>query len=239
MHRKRGGVAFPALGSIVAGATAILAADRVSAEPFSYPHFDWIEPGAMRPIPHVAETTAACWETPTDACLRHAWRARMRQYRERELAAPAPGWHSYRVILDRSFFAPVSIRLDVDPSGAGRLTTHWLDRSRAVARGSSLIRRPARFSTRQPPVTAVSKEEVAAFEAALNAHGFDTIEADPEPEVVCSDGTSIVIEAVVDGRYRYVSRACSITNPAVARLGRTLIDLAKHKQPDERFNPEE
>jgi hypothetical protein len=198
-----------------------------------------MEPGARRPVPHVAETTAACWETPSDACLRRAWLARLRQYHERELAAPAAGWRSYRVIWDRSFFAPVSIRLDVAPSGAGRLTTHWLQRRRTIKRGKFLIRLSERFSSRQPPMIAVSKEEVLAFEAALRAQGFETIEADPESEIVCSDGSSFVVEAVVGGRYRYVSRECSIGEPAVSQMGLALVHLAARKQPDERFNPEE
>lgn len=107
----------------------------------------------------------------------------------------------YRVIYLPSFFAQVSMRLDVLPAGGGRLVLRSI---------------PPYCSDRAPPIEektyAISETDVAQVRDAFARANFWAVATTEDGEagerVVCSDGAGFFFEAVRNGGYRRVSRDC-------------------------------
>jgi hypothetical protein len=196
------------------------------------PSFDWIADGQHRPVPHTASVILACDFThPAEACLDAQWRKVLHSLSEVPLSAPAHG-RSYRLVWIRSFHRPAAIRIDVDEHGHAVLTTRW-------ARQGHHDHRPIQP---RPAPASLTQTEVAAIETALSTHGFSTMIADEQaiPDdkaVICSDGAEWIIEAVMDGRYRYVDGGCRWDQDAIVSMGEPFIDLAKRKTPSPDFEP--
>jgi hypothetical protein len=219
------------------------------------PHFGWIEKGEPRPTPHIAETEfglapapvlrtgidptgmkftelgdppSMCFRSGGAACLRRNWREVLKRFGDTELAAP-PGARSYRFLGFPSFSDWVSVQLDVRPDGTGMLVTSWVDHADGAAVGSG-----AR------PVTApVSQTETEIVERGIARSAFGRMVADPSAlwgQHACLDGATWVFEAYVRDRYRYVARhSCQAGEAQIKAMGKLLVDLARRKTPDARF----
>jgi hypothetical protein len=188
------------------------------------PQFDWIKAGDPRPTPRIAETaigiepmaflgvvgtpgspgSGTSWgPSPSDcyraaqpvACLRRNWLAVLGVLGERELSAPASG-RSYRLLLFPSFTPWISVRLDIQTDGSAKMAV-----SRALEDTTKGAKPLGRSSMNIDP------KDVAAVETDLKVDGFERLSPESERSAtICTDGTSVVLEALVDGRYRYVAR---------------------------------
>lgn len=188
------------------------------------PQFDWINAGESRPTPRIAETAIGIEPMPVlsvtgtpgtrgsvtrlgpspsecyndiqpIACLRRNWLAVLGVLGEGELSAPAGG-RSYRLLLFPSFAPWVSVRLDVRADGGGVMT---------ISRASENTLEGAKPLGRRSK--SIDAKDVDAVEADFEGGGFEHLSPEPEPSaIVCLDGSDMVLEAVVGGRYRYVAR---------------------------------
>ncbi len=204
------------------------------------PHFRWIEPGSPRPTPRFYRTERArrvygppngglvpalspseqteamkhdCVDGPgAMTCLRRNWQIILSEAGERELTSPNLG-RSYRLIELPACGPTSSFRMDVQPDGTGRVTFSWQG-----------VRRTA----------PVSVAEVSKVERRVRFSDFEIMVADPSAkfgrDIGCYDGASLVFEADVAGRYRYVARhSCQHGAPQVEAFGDLLIGLARDK----------
>lgn len=195
------------------------------SDPFGpRPVFDWIKAGDPRPTPRISETEIGIESMPvlsvtgkpgavgsvvslgdpsSDcyhdrqalACLRRNWLAVLGVLREDELSTPSGG-ESYRLLLFPSFAPWVSVRLDV---GADRTAVMTISKAlHSTLKGDT----PLGHSS-----ASISARDVDAMESALKAASFEHLSPEPEPSLnICMDGSDVVLEAVVDGRYRYIAR---------------------------------
>ena len=125
----------------------------------------------------------------------------------------------YRFLWMRTFNQPVSVRLDVQADGSGRVTV-------ATMRGESGF-----GSTLKGPPTVTSRladvEEVARFRELLQKNGFFAIPSVVRGDQQGTDGSDWRIEAIIGGRYHTASRwsPTSSQGPgkqAIAELGKAL-----------------
>ncbi len=162
-----------------------------------------------------------CHDGPeASACLHDNWLVLLREAGEGDLNAPAGG-RSYRLIEFPACGPTMSFRVDVAKSGAGVVTLAWP----GVRRSSPL-----------------SVADVAKVERRVNRSDFVVLVADPRAlfsrDPGCFDGVTLVFEADVGGRYRYVGRhSCQNGSPQVEALGEVLIGIARDKDlhPDDRI----
>jgi hypothetical protein len=133
----------------------------------------------------------------------------------------------YRLYYLPSFFPQVSFRLHVVPAGTGKLTVRW---KRGYCAPGSLEER----------TFGVSREDVAKLRDAFALAAFWKMTAteymDPTVEhVVCSDGITIFVEGVKDGRYHRISRSCSSWSEAMDMIIGLLHRVARMKTVDEQL----
>lgn len=133
-------------------------------------------------------------------CRLDIWRQTLSAYHQAELQPPAGG-RSYRLLMIQSNIitaTPTLYQLDIDATGAGKLSEVSL---LEVHDGKM---KDAFHAWSGPMATT----DVAAFEHALAATRFDVM---PKPDGLvhgCHDGENITLEAVKDGRYKWVSEPC-------------------------------
>jgi len=125
----------------------------------------------------------------------------------------------YRFLWRRSFHPPVSVRLDIEADGSGKVTV-------TTMKGESGF--PS--SLKGPPSTTsrlVGVEEVARFRELFRKTGFMTIPSTVRGDQQGTDGSDWRIEAVVGGHYHMASRwspkdSRGPGKEAIAELGKAL-----------------
>jgi hypothetical protein len=132
----------------------------------------------------------------------------------------------YRMVYLPSFFPQVSMRVNVVPNGTGRLTMRSI---------------PPYCGDRDPPIAekqrALSAADVAVLREAYTRADFwhrAKIEgndgADGVEAVVCTDGASVYLEAVRDGRHHRISRTC-LWDKAIEDTKAVFHHIAREKDP--------
>jgi hypothetical protein len=135
----------------------------------------------------------------------------------------------YRMVYLPSFYPQVLMRVNIWPTGDGRLTMRSI---------------PPYCGDRDPPIeqkqVGLTTAEIATlrdgyarydFWRRVKVEGRDG--ADGVESVICSDGATIYFEAVRDGRYHRVSRNCLWVR-AIENLKGLFHRLARTKDPHRR-----
>ncbi len=235
------------LRSLVCLALSVLFAGcgqgRIDSNLGPAPHFTWIKDGDARPAPRImrlmgpfGDRTSAiqsCHD-PADApaCLLRNWRTYLAALGQTELGA-ARVQRSYRALIEPACNGEIVVRLDVDANGQG------------IVRTTQAQVAPPRAALAKSPITpaeslwtrtaAASAQDVASVTHALRANWFDFITADPSALLIrgeAYDGMTGVIEAEVNGRYRYVARHSGEFNAdQIRRMADAFLALAKKRTP--------
>lgn len=172
---------------------------------------------SLRRISSFLMILSAAWASPIVAYAfdEDAWRAEeqrsdneyfykcLHDFEEKPLepAAADRTVEAYRMVYLPSFFRQVSMRVNVWPHGGGRMTLRSI---------------PTYCSSRGQPIEekmyGLSSEDVAAVRRTFAELDFwnrsPFWNASEGQEVTCSDGASLYIEAVREGRYHRIHRSC-------------------------------
>ncbi len=169
-------------------------------------------------------------DAPT--CLLRNWRAYLAAFGQGELNAPA-GERTYRAVIEPACNPAILIRLDVAPSGRARLTSVQApnpSQSASFAERSRTVRHAQWRQTAE-----ASPEDVKAVAHALRANWFDFITADPSALLIrddAYDGMTAIVEADVNGRYRYVARhSGEFNSEQVRKMADSFLELAAKRTP--------
>jgi hypothetical protein len=141
-------------------------------------------------------------------CHETDWATFLRIWKLQEIEAP-PGGRAYRWLWVNAGwefnFAPGWVELVVDAAGTGRIRSVW-----------------------HPKPVVLRSADVAAFETALGKTQFVTLTEQDENAKGWTDyPPEQLMEAVVDGQYRFVHRIGGIREPGIRDAGVMLEGYAK------------
>jgi hypothetical protein len=130
-----------------------------------------------------------------------------------------PNAEVYRFLWLRTFNPPVSVRLEIQRDGSGKVTVTTM---RGESGFGSTLKGPSTVTSRQ-----VSFEEVERFRQLLQKDSFSTIPATVRGDQQGTDGSDWRIEAVKGGHYHTASRWSPTSSQgqgkqAIAEVGKTL-----------------
>jgi hypothetical protein len=156
----------------------------------------WTRDGATHPYPALPGRLSSC--KPEDLnCSHQAWRATLKSLGLSDLWAAPPQWPEesfYRII----WFSPTrtarAMLVVQEPSHCGIVAKPIPEECKEHASISTALQQASR---------PIEVPEMDRFVVALYRAGFSTVS--PEPAISCGEGDVWVLEAYLDGRYRYVT----------------------------------
>jgi hypothetical protein len=185
-------------------------------------------------------TLEVCGAPPNSACLRRNWLRQLSSLQLGELTANS-GARSYRMVFFPPCAQAMAVEIDVHPNGEVVVTTSqapapvsWRNPAYTTP---DLQAKLASITSRLPwrSTAPGSPADVESVEKALKTNWFSYITADPAAvptRGLVFDGVLYVIEADVDGRYRYVARdSGELNDDMVERMASVFFAIANRRTP--------